>query len=241
MCDTTQKCMWHTDSYVWHDSFLTCDTTHSYVQCISFTCVTRHRYSCDVTDSYVWHDLFLTCDTTHSYMQYTSFTCVTRLKNVCDILIHMCDMTHSLRVKQLIHTCNIYLIYMCDTTQIFMWHNGFICVTWLIPYVSNNSFIRAIYISFMFATWLVHMCDMPHALCVTWHIHVCDVTPSYVWHDSFIGVTWLIHRCDMTHSYVWHDSKYVYGTARCSGFKLFIKKNHSFTDLNHPWFEYHVC
>jgi len=33
---------------------------------------------------------------------------------------------------------------------------------------------------------------------VTWPIHMCHMTPSYVWHDSFI--------CDMTHSYMWHDS-----------------------------------
>jgi len=41
---------------------------------------------------------------------------------------------------------------------------------------------------------------------VTWLIHMCDMTRSYVWHDSFIYVTWLIHMCDMTHSYLWHDS-----------------------------------
>ena len=152
----------------------------------------------------------------------------------------MCDMTHSLRVTQLIPICNMSHLHVWHDSKMYVTY-WFICVTWLIPYVWHDSFIRAIYISFMFATWLVHMCDMPHALCVTWHIHVCDVTPSYVWHDSFIGVTWLIHRCDMTHSYVWHDSKYVYRTARCSGFKLFIKKKHSFTDLNRPWFEYHVC
>jgi len=47
-------------------------------------------------------------------------------------------------------------------------------------------------------------------ICVTWLIYVWrdsliwDMTPSYVWHDSFICVTWLLHICDMTHSYVWH-------------------------------------
>jgi len=43
---------------------------------------------------------------------------------------------------------------------------------------------------------------------------MCDITPTYVWHDSYISVTWLIHRCDttcsyvcgMTHTCVWHDS-----------------------------------
>ena len=54
---------------------------------------------------------------------------------------------------------------------------------------------------------------------------MCDMTPSYVWHDSFICVTWfihmcdkthsyvtwLIHMCDTTHSYVWHNS-FIYVT-----------------------------
>ena len=35
--------------------------------------------------------------------------------------------------------------------------------------------------------------------------YVCDMTPSYVWHDSFIFVTWLLHVCDITHSYVQND------------------------------------
>jgi len=68
----------------------------------------------------------------------------------------------------------------------------------------------------------------------TWLIHVCDMTRSCMWHDSFIYVTllifthskricacllwswptqcllqyvtWLLHICDMTHSCIWHDS-----------------------------------
>jgi len=70
-----------------------------------------------------------------------------------------------------------------------VWHDSFICVTWLIP-----------------------MCDMTHSyvwhdaiICVTWRIHMCEMTHSYVWHDSIICVTWRIHMCDMSHSYVWHD------------------------------------
>jgi len=40
--------------------------------------------------------------------------------------------------------------------------------------------------------------------CLTYHsIHMCDMTPSYVWHDSFICETWLLHMWDMTHSYMW--------------------------------------
>jgi len=88
---------------------------------------------------------------------------------------------------------------MCDMTHSYVWHDSFICVTWLNhmcdihmcdtthSYVWHDSFICA---------WLIHMCDMTRS----------RVRHSYVWHDSFICVTWLIHMCDMTHSHVWHDS-----------------------------------
>jgi len=58
-----------------------------------------------------------------------------------------------------------------------------------------------------------HMCEMTpscvwHAsfICVTWLLHMCDMTHSYVWHDSCVRVTCLIHKCVMSHWYVWYDS-----------------------------------
>ena len=64
----------------------------------------------------------------------------------------------------------------------------------------------------LYATWLIHTCDMTHSfICGTWLIRnlllpfdsdrssACWVI-SCVWHDSFMYATWLIH------SYVWHDS-----------------------------------
>jgi len=103
---------------------------------------------------------------------------------------------------------------MCDMTHSYVWHDSFIC-----------------------ETWLIHMCDMTHSqhstwLRVTWLLHMWDMTHSYVWHDSFIcetwlihildamiqssltlvldstwlRATWLIHMCDVTHSYERHDS-----------------------------------
>jgi len=97
-------------------------------------------------------------------------------------------------------------------TLAYVWHDSFICVTWLIhtcdmtrSYVWHDSFI--------YVTWLIHMCDMTHSyvwhdsfICVTWLIHMCNMTHSYVLHDSFICVPRLIYACDMTHLYVWHDS-----------------------------------
>jgi len=97
---------------------------------------------------------------------------------------------------------------ICQQSNV--WHDSFICVT-----------------------WLIHTCDLTHSIYVTWHIHTyewvgtdkfvvshtcgtlcrpyvniqrCDMTHSYVWHDSFICMIWLIHMCDTTHSYAWHDS-----------------------------------
>jgi len=112
-------------------------------------------------------------------------------------------------------------MHICDMTHSYVWHDAFICVT-----------------------WLMHMCDMTHAylwhesfICVTWRIHMCDMTHSYVWqviwrntfmcvvrecesHDSFICATHMCvslerhkHRppvCKGRHitcqSCVWHES-----------------------------------
>ena len=72
-----------------------------------------------------------------------------------------------------------------DMTHSYVWHDSFICVT-----------------------WLIYMCDMPHwnvwhdsFVCVTWLICMCDMTHLYVLHDSFVCVTWLICICDMTQPY----------------------------------------
>jgi len=58
-----------------------------------------------------------------------------------------------------------------------------------------------------YVTWLIHMCDMPHPMCVTFIsvtglIHMCDMIHSYVWSKC---VTRLIHMCDVPHPRGWHD------------------------------------
>jgi len=65
---------------------------------------------------------------------------------------------------------------MCDMTHSYVWHDSFICVT-----------------------WLIRMCVMTHShvlhdsfICVTWLIDVRDMTRWCVWHDSCIRVTWLV-------------------------------------------------
>jgi len=103
---------------------------------------------------------------------------------------------------------------------LYVWHDSFICVTWLI-YMCDMTHLYVWCDSLTCVTWLICMCDRErswysrHAplfdqnalmMRVTWLMNMCDVTRWYVWHDSFICVTWLIHMCDMTHSYLWQDS-----------------------------------
>jgi len=65
----------------------------------------------------------------------------------------------------------------CDMTS-YIWHDSFICVTWLTP--------RKI------LHWKVICCYMSKAMTHSHVWHDCDMTHSYVWHDSFVCVTWLI-------------------------------------------------
>jgi len=58
--------------------------------------------------------------------------------------------------------------------------------------------------SFMCVTWLIHVCDMTYSCvwqalseCVTRFIYLCDI------HDSSTCVTGLIRMCAMTHWNVW--------------------------------------
>jgi len=94
-----------------------------------------------------------------------------------------------------------WLIYMRDTTHLYVWHDSFIRVT-----------------------WLTHMWDMSYS-CVTWllpfaslcekgrgaHNEATHGCLECVRHDSFIFVTRLIYMCDMTSLYICHNS-FICGT-----------------------------
>jgi len=101
-------------------------------------------------------------------------------------------------------------------TRSYVWHDSFICVTWLFH----------MFICVRSATWCMSMCDssrsaamlidahwLPHSyvwhdsfICVIWLVHMCDIPHEHAWHGSFICVTWLVQMCVMTHSHMWHDS-----------------------------------
>ena len=78
---------------------------------------------------------------------------------------------------------------MCDMNDSYVWHDSFIC-----------------------STWLIHMCDMTHSY--VWHdsfiwmtslSHMYDMPPSYVWHDQCRHVVWIC-MFGVPHSHVWHNS-----------------------------------
>ena len=93
-------------------------------------------------------------------------------------------------VTRLIHTC--HLTHSC------VWHDSFICVTWIIHLsVRCDSLVSGCAVTHLIHEW-IHSCDLTHPY--VWY-NSCSV-----WPDSFIRVTWLIHSCDLTHSYVWYNS-----------------------------------
>jgi len=91
-------------------------------------CIWCDWFMWDMTHSYVWHDSFM-CDMTHSYVTWLMYDLI------------KWDMTHVWCIyARAQHSSVMRLIHMCDMTHSYVWHDSFICVT-----------------------WLIHMCDMTHS------------------------------------------------------------------------------
>jgi len=128
-----------TDPCVWHESFI---------------CVTWSIHMCDMDYPYVWHDWSI-CVPGLIYMWRDLFICEIVYPDVglcCDAL----PVVVAVYVTWRIHTCDISHSYVwhdsfiCVTWLIHMWHDSFICVTWLF-HMWHDSFIRVTYL---------HVCDL---------------------------------------------------------------------------------
>ena len=94
---------------------------------------------------------------------------------------------------------DVLMVWLCDMTRLYVWHDSFLCVTWLISMCDmTRSYVW--HDSFLCATWLIHM------LCGKIHSYMrCDVfvhekkTHSYVRHDTFMRETWLVSPIPMSH------------------------------------------
>jgi len=147
----------------WHVSFIRvpwlihmCVTTYSYVRHDSFIRFTRSFCECAfaswTSKSYARREVFMwVALLIHSHERFDPLS-----KNLLPNSVFW----------RLAITCVPHnsLIYVLDVTHSCVWHDSFMCVT-----------------------WLIHVCDMTHSnvwhdslMCLTWLIHVCDMTQLVV-------------------------------------------------------------
>jgi len=178
-CDMTHPHVWHdpfirmtwlihicdmTRSYVWQYSFIyvtwlihTYDMTHSYVRHDSFIRLAWLIHMCNMTRSYVWHDTSrapLASTISKTLRSVLVCVCVCVLVCVCVywrvcVYVFVCVRVVNLSVSVClyIYCCHLscalfmwhdsfiwvsWLIHTCDLASSYVWHDSFICVTWLI-------------------------------------------------------------------------------------------------------------
>jgi len=151
-----------------------------------------------MTHSYTWHDSFIygtwripIRDMTHSYTWHDSFIYVTWR-------IPIRDMTHSYTWHDPLRAW--------DMTHSYVWK---VDVLWSeLPVDDSTFYVR--HDSFIYVTWLIHICDMTHSYMGRDSLRVWDMTHSYVWKVdalwSGLPVDDSLSACDITHPYVRHES-----------------------------------
>jgi len=139
----------------------------------------------------------------------------------CNTLQHC----NTLQLCNTLQHCNTHCNAHCNTLQKIRWHvPPWLLHTATLQHAAtlqhtlqHTSFVW--HDLFICVTWLIHMCDMTHSY--VWHdLFTCDMTHAFEWHDSTcdIWVTWLIHTRHMSYhtmkesyhfirvTYEWYDS-----------------------------------
>jgi len=97
--------------------------------------------------------------------------------------------------------------HVCNIAYSHVWHDWFMCATWLIHMTSpQHSHVR--HDHFMCATWLICMTSLQDHRNQSRQTYgrVCDMTHSHMGHDSFVCLTWPFHVWCVFYSHVAHDS-----------------------------------
>jgi len=151
---------------MWHDSFIY---------------VTWLIHICDMTHSYMWHDsCCIWLSLTHRTWMHPGV-----VNESCHI--HMCDMTHSYDMNDLWRS---HVTYMNESCHIYEWVMSHIqspTYIWMhlgafnAPHSQHTSGAWGA----LHAPSCIHICDMTHSymwhdsfIYATWLIHICDMTHS---------------------------------------------------------------
>jgi len=155
-----------------------CDMTHSSVW-DSLICVPWLTHMCDMTHhTCVCHDSFTcVCHDSFTCVCHDSFTCATWLIHMCDMthwLNHMLDMTHSYMCEMTDLTCDLTDSHVwncmcamnesCHTYGCIMLRIRMSHVTYMnASYHTYDGVMSLCFISAVWETWLIHMCNTTHA------------------------------------------------------------------------------
>jgi len=176
--------MWDMTHQIWDMTHQIWDMTHS------DTCNMTHSYKCNMTHSTT--RLFSKWDP-HLPRTYYIRVEVSQMRTIrfwyLQIRLFLKLDFHNtalFEIRSASVTCADYtrFWYLQHDSFIYVWHDSFICGTWLIH-------MRAMTHSYVWHDSDSDTCNMTHS-------YKCNMTHSYAGHDSFICGPWLIHIWDMT-------------------------------------------